>query len=120
MSEFRSHRFHIIIDAWNCNPAGLGDKPALEKVIKEIAKICEMRILHGPVVVEGVPENPGLTGFAIIDYSHISIHTFTESQELCVDVFSCKQFDINKVKDFVKNAFSLEGSNTKTIEVKHA
>jgi S-adenosylmethionine decarboxylase len=68
----------------------------MEKFIKELADEIDMKILHGPVVAEGIPENPGLSGFAIIDYSHISIHTFTNSNETLIDVFSCKPYD--KVK----------------------
>jgi S-adenosylmethionine decarboxylase len=72
-----------------------------------------MKILHGPVIVEGIPTNPGLSGFAIIDFSHISIHTFSETNEVCVDVFSCKPFDYKELHRFVKEYLELEDKDIK-------
>ncbi len=114
-----SRRYHIIIDAYNCQPSHLSDRDKVDKVIRDITKLCGMTLLHGPVVLEGVPENPGITGFAIIDFSHISIHTFTNAEELCIDIFSCKPFDYEKVKDYVQKTFALDGKYIKYIEVEY-
>lgn len=114
-----SRRYHIIIDAYNCQPNHLSDKDKIDKVIRDITKLCGMSLLHGPVVLDGVPENPGITGFAIIDFSHISIHTFTKEGELCVDIFSCKPFSYHKVREYTKEAFGLEDECVKYVEVKY-
>jgi S-adenosylmethionine decarboxylase len=114
-----SKRYHVIIDGWNVDKKELSDKVLLEKAIKNIASLCEMNILYGPIVIEGILENPGLTGFAIIDYSHISIHTFSKDQDICTDVFSCKPFDYNKVKDYIITTFGLDKNHIKTIDVKY-
>lgn len=114
-----SRRYHIIIDAYNCQDERLSDTGKIDKAIRGIAKLCGMTLLHGPVVLEGVPENPGVTGFAIIDFSHISIHTFTKDRELCVDIFSCKPFNYEKVKNYVQKAFALDGEYIKYIEVEY-
>lgn len=119
MNKFVSKRFHFIIDAFNCDPKQLNDKTKLDVIIRNIAKLCGMKILYGPVILEGLPINPGLTGFAIIDFSHISIHTFTKTNELCVDVFSCKKFEYETVKKYIKESFNLSDENTKVIDVKH-
>lgn len=114
-----SRRFHIIVDAYNCQERLLSDIKKVDKVIRDIAKLCGMTLLHGPVVMEGVPENPGVTGFAIIDFSHISIHTFTKERELCVDIFSCKPFSYHKVREYVKESFNLEDEYVRYVEVKY-
>ncbi len=62
----------------------------------------QMTYLRMPEVVEGLPENPGLTAFAVIDFSHIAVHTFTETRELCLDVFSCKRFDYKTLYERVR------------------
>ncbi len=107
-TPFISRRFHFIIDAFDCDVNLLANQDFLEEAIKEITILLEMTILKGPFVAEGIPSNPGLTAFAIIDFSHISIHTFTDSKEFCLDIFSCKQFDYKKLEDYVKNIFKLE------------
>lgn len=112
-------RFHIIVDAWGCDPALISDKTRVETAIREVADLCGMTIVHGPIVIEGVPENPGLTGFAIIDFSHISIHTFLEDLEVCVDIFSCKPYDYEKVKNFVREFFDIDEQNVRYLEVKY-
>lgn len=119
MNRFVSKRFHFIIDAFNCDSKQLNDKIKLDRIIKDVARLCGMKILYGPVILEGLPINPGLTGFAIIDFSHISIHTFTKTNELCVDVFSCKKFEYETVKKYIKESFNLSDENTRVIDVKH-
>ncbi len=118
MAKF-ARRYHIIIDAVDCNPELIKDRDKVGKAIRDITNLCQMRILHGPVVMEGLPSNPGITGFAVIEFSHISIHTFVPSNEICVDIFSCKKFDQDAVKKYVKDTFGLDDSSTKIIEVKY-
>lgn len=112
-------RFHIIIDAFNCDNGIISDKNRIEQIIRATAKLCGMTIIHGPVVLEGVPENPGVTGFAIIDFSHISVHTFTAEREICVDIFSCKPFNHEKVREYLKENFGLEDKYMKYIQVRY-
>ncbi len=119
IADHISKRFHIIVDAYNCKPDVLSDAAKVKQALETIAKLCEMHILHGPVVIEGIPANPGITGFCVIDFSHISIHTFTATGEMCVDVFSCKQFDFEKVKEYVKKTFDLDDRFIEYIEVKY-
>ena len=102
-----TRRFHLIIDAVECDPKFLNNKKFLIQTIEKIADLLKMKIIKGPVVVKGTAQNPGLTAFAIIDFSHISIHTFTQSNEFCLDIFSCKKFNYDQLKKFVKKTFSL-------------
>lgn len=86
-------RYHIIIHANNVDNDSLTDKEGLTTFLNELPGKIGMNVLHPPVVVEGIPENPGLSGFVIIDFSHISIHTFTQHRQALVDIFSCKPYD---------------------------
>jgi len=101
-------RFHFIIDASNCDRALLSNEAFLTDLIKKIAKLINMKIIKGPEVAKGMPLNPGFSVFAIIDFSHISIHTFTKSKEFCLDVFSCKPFNYKKLEEYIKRVFKLK------------
>ena len=63
--------------------------------MKNLINKIDMNILAGPyssrVTKKG---NKGLSGVAIIDTSHIGIHTWDEPQPALVqlDVYSCKEF----------------------------
>lgn len=119
MGKLENRRYHIIVDAYNCDAQILGDRKNLETVLRDLVRICQMDILYGPVIMEGVPENPGLTGFAVLDFSHISIHTFTKENEICIDVFSCKKYDYDEVKKYVMDKFNLDEKYVKYVEVKY-
>ncbi len=103
----RAHRFHLIVDVqpWGETPI---DRDMVGHLLTEIPPLIDMRILAGPHVVEGAPYNPGVSGFDIIDFSHISIHTFTEFNQLMVDVFSCKEFSRSAVVDYLTERLALE------------
>ena len=103
-----SRRFHVVLDVINCDDEHLSSQYFLEGIIKTIAEEIDMKIIAGPYVVEGIIDNPGLSAFAVIDYSHIAIHTFTKTGELCLDVFSCKQFDYKKLYEFVREILGVE------------
>lgn len=91
------------------------DGKAVEKILRELPGKIGMHILEGPVVVEGVPSNPGWTGFVIIDMSHIAIHTFDDSNKVSIDVFSCKHFDKDPVLEYFKERFEFEFFNHRYI-----
>jgi S-adenosylmethionine decarboxylase len=101
-------RYHLILDAVEVDDKYLIDKEFLKNFLEQTTKLVNMKILYGPIVVEGVPENPGLSAFCVIDYSHISIHTFTESKEIYLDVFSCSPFDYSKIENYIVEKFNLK------------
>jgi S-adenosylmethionine decarboxylase len=93
----QSPRYHVIFDLERCRNT-IADEETLKRFIEETVAAIGMHVLAGPVVCEGVPENPGLSAFAVLDYSHASIHTFTRHNEAMIDVFSCKPFDREVVR----------------------
>ena len=96
---------HWIFDATNVPRAVTLDKNLLEKALRDIARLCDMKIVSGPHAVKGIPSNPGFTAVCIVDFSHIGIHTFSKPREVCVDIFSCKVFDPKPVHDYLMNTF---------------
>ena len=75
----------------------------LEKIINHLTKLIDMDLLTTPQIVRGKPYNPGYTAFAIIDYSHISIHTFEKVNYAAVDIFSCKDFNEKPVLEYLSS-----------------
>ena len=62
-----------------------------------------------------VPEDKGITGVVIIAESHISVHTFQERGHVFVDVFSCKDFDTEFVKNYFIKAFEAKEVDTNVV-----
>jgi len=103
---------HLIIDGVTEHPI---DRHGVETLLRELPPRIDMNILAGPIVVQGVPQNPGWTGFVIIDKSHISVHTFDEGNLVSIDVFSCKHFDAEQALSYIRNRISLTKVNSQTL-----
>lgn len=109
-------RFHNIFDLENCNEK-IGNRNDLRELVQKIAEAVDMTILEGPIVAEGVETNPGFSALAIIDFSHISVHTFTNYREALIDVFSCKEYDREKVLGVVKDFLGAPDTTIRQKEV---
>ena len=107
-----AERYHLIVDGVSNNPKLLKSKILINLALKQLVKICNMKILKGPITVQGIPKNPGLSGVVIIDYSAISIHTFTKDSKVMIDVFSCKPYNYKKAEAYVKKTFGLYKGET--------
>ena len=92
---------HLIVEG-KCTDK-LNSEEEIKKFILNLINVVDVKLLHGPVVVRGKPYNDGFTGFAIVDYSHISLHTFFDENLCALDIFTCKEFDIDKVLGFLKD-----------------
>lgn len=109
-------RYHHIIDMSGCRET-IGDPKILREFVETIARTVGMTIIEGPITAQGVDTNPGFSVLAIIDYSHISIHTFTAHKEILVDVFSCKEYNREKVIRVCKEFFEIEHTEMRQKEV---
>ncbi len=106
-------RYHIIVDLVDASPEILNDEDGLKNFLMDLTKRVDMNVLYGPVVVSGIPENPGLSGFVIIDFSHISAHTFTKHNEAQIDIFSCKPYDQEVAQNAVLEYFKVDKSKSR-------
>lgn len=87
-------RFHHIFDLAQCDPETITNTEKIRVFLDEMMQAIDMRLLAGPIITEGIPENPGITALVAVDFSHISIHTFTAGRsEALIDIFSCKPYD---------------------------
>ena len=84
---------HLLIKAEVQNPPT--DEEQTINWMKKLIDKINMNILAGPYSSKVSKKgNKGLSGVAIIDTSHISIHTWDEQQPALIqlDVYSCKEF----------------------------
>ena len=96
---------HIIIRADVNKPPRTTDE--VTNWLKKLIKRINMKILIGPYATRvDVKGNEGVTGVAIIETSHVVIHTWDKIQPGLVqlDVYSCKNFKptlvLNSLSEF--------------------
>lgn len=93
---------HLIVDMHDCR---MPNHAELYEFIDELVKLIKMNKLISPYVVKGAPDNPGITGFVIIETSHIAIHTFEDTNTIALDIYSCKPFNHIIALNAIKKTF---------------
>ena len=112
--------YHIIFDAFGVEKKLLNNEKFALNLLLELPKLIGMKILSGPNLVRDYDTgHVGLTGFVIIDYSHISLHTFSDTQEIFIDIFSCKKFDYKKVRRYLYKKLKVKPKDVETVEVQY-
>ena len=99
---------HLTIDAANCNRKKLADQSLVYDILNHLPAKIGMTKMTLPHVVKWLDPGAtieGISGFVMIAESHISVHTFPEKDYVFVDIFSCKQFDVDKAVKLLVSAF---------------
>lgn len=78
-------------------------KDFVQKVVKEIGMET-----HGPCYVErfGAGQLQGYSAMQFIKTSSIALHLDEVGNRAFVDIFSCKEFDAEKAKEFTQKFFT--------------
>ena len=99
---------HLIVRAESRKPP-MTEEYAIEWM-KDFIKSINMKVLMGPYAkFLEVPGNTGLTVAAIIETSHIVMHTWTEVNPALIqfDVYSCGEFEAEDVCKKIAKDFEL-------------
>jgi S-adenosylmethionine/arginine decarboxylase-like enzyme len=94
---------HLIVRAEVKNPPK--DETRAKEFLRELIEGINMKILFGPEArYVDVVGNRGLTCFAIIETSHVVMHTWDECDPAMIqlDVYTCGELDTNVVFDFLQ------------------
>jgi len=78
-----------------------------------------MKSISKPLVVNYKARNKsesGISGAIILAESSIIIHTYPNKNLFFLDIFSCKEFNINKTKQFIIKKLKLKKLKTKLIK----
>ena len=104
---------HLTLDCYGCNREKLNNLNFILKFLNELPDLIGMKKIAPPHAIS-YPGNPnsfdkgGISAFVIIAESHISCHTFPFDNYVSVDIFSCKNFDIDKAINFVIKKFEVK------------
>jgi S-adenosylmethionine/arginine decarboxylase-like enzyme len=89
---------HLLVRAVIANH--ISDTDTISNWISNLVESIHMKLLHGPVSVYcDKIGNQGITSFAIIETSHIALHTWDETNPatLQLDVYTCSDLEIDTV-----------------------
>lgn len=99
--------YHLIVDARDCDPAALRSKETIRKFSNELVKTIDM-VAYGPprIVMFGTGNKKGYTLVQLIETSCISAHFVEETNDIYLDVFSCKTFKASDAMTVFNKYFS--------------
>jgi len=105
---------HLILDAAGCSPKMIGCPNIITSFAKDLVKRIDMVPYGNPqVVMFGSGNKKGYTLVQLIETSNITAHFVEENNSMYLDVFSCKDFDQDVVKEAVHEYFDAQKFRSK-------
>jgi len=77
---------HLLLELYRCDYEKLNDESFLRCTLNRAAKLAKATVLD---LISNKFEPQGVTAIALLSESHISIHTWPESNYSAVDIFTC-------------------------------
>jgi len=77
-----------LLELYRCDCEKLNDESFLRCTLNKAAKLAKATVLN---LISNKFEPQGVTAIALLAESHISIHTWPESNYSAVDIFTCGQ-----------------------------
>ncbi len=80
------HSKHLLLELYGCDYEKLNDESFLRCSLNRAAKLAKATVLN---LISNKFEPQGVTAIALLAESHISIHTWPESNYSAIDIFTC-------------------------------
>ncbi len=98
------------VDLYRCDPGIIRSKDAIQDYVIELCNLIEMK-RYGDTWIEHFGENERIAGFSMsqpIETSLISGHFANETNNVYINIFSCKLYDPYVAAAFTKTFFKAE------------
>lgn len=77
---------HLLLELYRCDCKKINDESFLRCALNRAAKLANATVLN---LISNKFEPQGVTAIALLAESHISIHTWPESNYSAVDIYTC-------------------------------
>lgn len=106
MTEKTYWGYHLIINAAECDHNAITNADTIYDFTKKLVKDIDMVAFGEPQIVKfGHGDKQGYTLVQLIETSNICCHFVDDTDDLYLDVFSCKPFDQKVVVNLVEEFF---------------
>jgi len=101
--------YQLLLDLYDCKPGACDDIDLCYKFLDEVVDFLGMEKQAPPYIFrsDGIkfPDKAGLSGWAPLIESSIVIHTLTPKNFISIDIYCCREFDVEKAKQFSQSFF---------------
>jgi S-adenosylmethionine/arginine decarboxylase-like enzyme len=107
---------HLLLNARKCVPVTIRSNRLIEDFTRELVRKIDMVPYGNPqIVMFGTGNKKGYTLVQLIETSNITGHFVEETNDMYLDVFSCKEFEPETVAEVVKYYFGPTNIDTKFV-----
>lgn len=97
---------HLMLDVARCTPHTIRCRQTIETFTHRLVKEIDMVAYGTPqIVMFGTGNKKGYTLVQLIETSNICAHFCEETNDMYLDVFSCKEFNPDVVRMVVEESF---------------
>lgn len=107
--------YHLILDCQGCRRDKISSREHLNAFIKSLVKEIDMIAYGEPVLEHFATHDADKAGYSLvqlIETSSITGHFVDKNGDAYLDIFSCKSFNIDTVKQVVNHYFQPEKIKT--------
>jgi len=105
------------IDLHDCDPALIRDAEAIKEFVLQLCELIKMK-RFGETVIVHFGEDERVAGFSmtqLIETSLISAHFANQTNNIYLDIFSCKFYDPEAAAEFTKKFFKGKDYNIQVV-----
>jgi S-adenosylmethionine decarboxylase len=105
------------VDIHECDPGLIRSASAIKDFVIRLCDLIEMKRFGEPVIVH-FGEDDRVAGYSmtqLIETSLISAHFANESNNIYLDIFSCKYYDPQEAAEFSRNFFKGKDANINVV-----
>lgn len=105
------------IDIHDCDPGLIRDTAAIKEFVIQLCDLIEMRRFGEPVIVH-FGEDERVAGYSmtqLIETSLISAHFANQTNNIYLDIFSCKFYEPETAAEFAKKFFKGKDYNIQVV-----
>lgn len=114
---------HLMLDAYQADQEKLGDMKRIFGFLYALPDMIGMHRLGLPQVIDADQtasgfDPGGITGFTLIQESHISIHTFPKRGFFTMDLYSCSDFSdqVETILKFAEEQFGFQDHELQLVQ----
>jgi len=108
--ETAAFGFQLLLDLYGCRKGACDDLALCYGFLEDMLDVLKVEPQSPPFIFRTdaarFPDKAGLSGWIPLVESGIQIHTLTPKDFISIDVYSCRQFDIEPLKAFVHATFA--------------
>ena len=102
--------FQLLLDLYDCKKGACDDLGLCYEFLEQIVGVLKVEPQSPPFIFrtdgKRFPDKAGLSGWIPLVESGIQLHTLTVKDFISIDVYSCRQFEIEPVIAFVQSQFN--------------